>query len=98
MDVICASPSLAAGVDNVAADDALLAEVAVAQETVLAAAPVPASRQRVRDAHPVLGVAVVLQGIFGSFQSLVFLLNVGPWRFELYLAIFVPAMFPGMVR
>ena len=55
----------AAGVDDVAADDALLAEDPVAQEALLAAAPVvaaAANRMRVGDAHSVLGVAVVLWG------------------------------------
>ena len=53
----------AAGVDDVAADDALLAEEPVAQEAILAAATVavPAkAKEGVGDAHSVLGVAVVL--------------------------------------
>ena len=49
----------AAGVDDVAADDALLAEEAVAQEALLAAAVVRA-RRGVAHAQTVLGVAVFL--------------------------------------
>ena len=56
---------LAARVDDVAADHALLAEEAVAQEPLLAAAAVvPARRCRVWHAHSVLGVAVVLHDIW----------------------------------
>ena len=53
----------AAGVDDVAADDALLAEEPVAQEALLAPAPVATAantQEGVGHAHSVLGVAVVL--------------------------------------
>ena len=49
----------AAGVDDVAADDALLAEEPVAKEALLATATVMVPGW-VGDAHAVLGVAVVL--------------------------------------
>ena len=58
----------AAGVDDVAADDALLAEEPVAQEAILAAATVVVlanAKGVVGDAYSVLGVAVLLSGGWG---------------------------------